>query len=303
MLSGAKILVTGPAGNIAFPLCRELAKSNEVWGIARFSKPQDRARVEALGVTTRPVDQATGDFGDLPDDFDYLLHLAAATGGTDYDSAIRTNAEGTGLLMAHCRQAKAALVMSTTGVYKPHPDPLHPFVETDPVGDGSVPGAPAYAITKVMEEGVARAMARHLNLPTTVARMNAAYGDTGSGGYPGHHFRTIQAGEPVRVRWDPNAYSPIHDRDIFEQLPALLKAASVPATVVNWGGDQVVSVQQWCTYMGELMGKKVEFIVQEIPGSQRGVVLDATKRMAITGPSRIDWRDGMRELVEAHLRR
>jgi hypothetical protein len=33
-LRGEKILVTGPAGQIAFPLASRLAGDNEVWGIA-----------------------------------------------------------------------------------------------------------------------------------------------------------------------------------------------------------------------------------------------------------------------------
>ena len=73
MLSGEKILITGPAGRIAFGLARSLAADNEVWGIARFSDPATREKVEALGVTTRALDIADGDFGDLPTDFTYLL--------------------------------------------------------------------------------------------------------------------------------------------------------------------------------------------------------------------------------------
>ena len=53
MLSGEKILITGPAGRIAFGLARSLAADNEVWGIARFGDPATREKVEALGVTTR----------------------------------------------------------------------------------------------------------------------------------------------------------------------------------------------------------------------------------------------------------
>ena len=37
MLTDEKILVTGAAGHIAYPLVQYLAKDNEVWGIARFS--------------------------------------------------------------------------------------------------------------------------------------------------------------------------------------------------------------------------------------------------------------------------
>jgi nucleoside-diphosphate-sugar epimerase len=39
MLSGEKILITGPAGRIAFGLARSLTAENEVWGIARFGDP------------------------------------------------------------------------------------------------------------------------------------------------------------------------------------------------------------------------------------------------------------------------
>ena len=41
-LRGEKILVTGPAGQIAFPLASRLAGDNEVWGIARFGDRQAR---------------------------------------------------------------------------------------------------------------------------------------------------------------------------------------------------------------------------------------------------------------------
>ena len=49
-LRDKRILVTGPAGQIAFPLARDLARSNEVWGVARFSQPGSRERVEKAGV-------------------------------------------------------------------------------------------------------------------------------------------------------------------------------------------------------------------------------------------------------------
>ena len=103
MLSDEKILITGPAGQIAEPLTRFLAADNEVWGIARFSDPESRPRVEGYGVTTRTIDLGSGDFGDLPDDFTYVLHLAAdQAGGPDYDRALRNNAEGTAESEVNC---------------------------------------------------------------------------------------------------------------------------------------------------------------------------------------------------------
>jgi nucleoside-diphosphate-sugar epimerase len=296
MLSDEKILITGPAGRIAFGLARFLAADNDVWGIARFSDPATREKVEAVGVTTRSLDIADGEFGDLPTDFTYLLHLAADFSPDDYDRALTVNAEGTGFVLEHCRGAKAALVMSTVTLYKPHPDPWHAFREDDPLGDAMAPPSAPYSVSKIAEEGVARYCARSFDLPVTIARMGAAYSD--QGGLPIWHLAAVAAGEPVQTRWDPMPYSPIHDDDICAQLESLLDAAGVPATIVNWTGDEAVSVQQWSAYFGELFGVDAKVVVEEIPGASIGSVGDATKRTSITGPCRVGWRDGFRRIAE-----
>jgi nucleoside-diphosphate-sugar epimerase len=138
MLEGKKILVTGPAGQIAFPLASTLARTNEVWGIARFSDPASRNKAESTGIKTHVGDLATGGFDGLPEDFDYVLHLATyRSGGLDYDQALRVNAEGTQLLLEHCRSSAAVLVMSTSEVYKPQGDPHHHYRESDSLGDSN----------------------------------------------------------------------------------------------------------------------------------------------------------------------
>ena len=297
MLQDEKILITGAAGQIGFPLAGYLAAGNEVWGAARFSEPGSRERVEALGVTTRRVDLGSGDFGDLPDDFTYVVHLAVhQASGLDYDQALTVNAEGTGLLLQHCRRAKAALVMSTQSVYKPVADPMHAFVETDPLGDVNSVHAPTYSMSKIGQEAVARYCARAFDLPVTIARMNASYGP--NGGLPTYHLDWIVGRQPVVTRWDPCPYSLIHQDDINEQTEALLAAASVPATIVNWGGDEHPTVQEWCAFMGELVGITPEVVAKEIPGTLRGSIADPTKRRSLTGPCRVPWRVGMRSTFE-----
>jgi len=291
-----KILITGPAGRIAFGLARSLAADNEVWGIARFSAPGSREEVETLGLTTRVVELGSDGLGDLPDDFTYLLHLAADFSDDDYDRAIRVNAEGTGFLLDHCRAAKAALVMSTLTVYRPHPDPWFAASEEDPLGDQKATHSAPYSVSKIAQEAVARYCARSLRLPTVITRMGSAYGDRG--GLPVMHLDAIASGEPVRTRWDPIPYSPIHDDDIAAQLDALLGAASVPATIVNWCGDEAVSVQEWTAYLGELLGADPVVEVTPVPCASVGSVGDPTKRISITGPCQVHWRDGFRRMVE-----
>jgi nucleoside-diphosphate-sugar epimerase len=297
MLSGEKILITGPAGRIAFGLAKTLVGENEVWGIARFSDPAARDEVEALGVTTRSVDLGDGDFGDLPKDFTYLLHIAADF-GDDYERGLRVNAEGTGLVLSHCRAAKAALVMSTVTVYKPHPDPWHPFNENHPIGDAGLPYPPPYSIVKIAEEAVARYCAREFDLPVTIARMGSAYGDRG--GLPLLHLHSIAAGQPVVARWNPLPYSPIHYDDINAQLEPLLDVAGVPAAIVNWAGDVPVTVQEWSACFGALLGVEAQVVVERVPGASVGSVGDHTKRSSITGPCRVDWRDGFRNMAAHH---
>jgi nucleoside-diphosphate-sugar epimerase len=301
VLSGEKVLLTGPAGQIAFPLAKYLAHDNEVWGIARFGDPESRAKVDALGVTTRVCDLGSGEFGDLPDDFTYVLHLAAYMApGLDFDEAIRVNAEGTGLLLSHCRTAKAALVMSTHSVYRPHDDPLHVFAETDALGEVNAAHSPTYSMSKIAQEAVARSCARSLDLPVVIARMNASYGP--NGGLPTMHLDAVAAGKPVTTRWDPCPYSPIHQDDIDAQTEALLAAASVPATVVNWAGDEPVSVQEWTAYMGELTGRNAVVDVVETPGTLRGSIASNERRAALTGPCTVSWRDGLSRVWESRQR-
>jgi nucleoside-diphosphate-sugar epimerase len=290
-----KILITGPAGRIAFGLARSLAADNDVWGIARFSAPGSREEVEALGVTTRVVDLGSGEYDDLPRDFTYLLHLAADFSDEDYDKALRINAEGTGFLLDHCRSAKAALVMSTLTVYRPNPDPWHAAREDGPLGDQLATHSAPYSVSKIAQEAVARYCARAFDLPVVITRMGAAYGDRG--GLPKMHLDDVAAGRPVQTRWDPIPYSPIHDDDIARQVEPLLGAASVPATIVNWCGDDAVSVQEWTAYFGELLGVDASVDVTPVPCSSLGSVGDPTRRRSITGPCEVHWRDGFRRMA------
>lgn len=292
-----KILVTGAAGQIGFPLAAHLAAEHEVWGIARFTNPQDRDRLAAVGVRTHAVDIAGGEFDGVPDDFTHVVHLAADM-GDDYERALRVNAEGTGLLLHHCRNAEAALVMSTHSVYKPHDDADHVFHETDPLGDSFATHAPTYSISKIAEEAVARACARIFDLPVTIARMNASYG--ANGGLAAYHLDALLADSPITTRWNPYRYSLIHQDDINTQALALLGAAAVPATIVNWCGDEPASVQDYIAYAAELAGvptPPIEVVAE--PNTLRGSIASNERRLGITGPCRVGWRDGIRDTLEA----
>lgn len=297
-MRGERVLVTGVTGQIAFPMARVLAEHNEVWGLARFRDPASRDRVDSIGVRPVVCDLASGELANVPRDVSVVLHLAAnMQRGLDYDEALRHNAEGTGLLLEHCREARAALVMSTQSVYEPHGDPMHVYSETDPLGDAHWTGAATYSVSKIGQESVARFCSRAFDLPVTIARMNASYGP--NGGLLAHHLGAVIAERPVVARWNPCPYTPIHEDDINAQVGPLLDAASTPATIVNWGGDQAVSVQEWCAYIAELSDVEPDVKVAPIANTSRGSIADNTKRLAITGPCSVDWRDGLRAMIDS----
>src|ERR1700742_1266429 len=172
----AKILITGPTGQVASPIARALAVDNEVWGIARFTNAAAREALEKSGVRCETVNLAAGDFASLPSDFDYVLNLAVAKSG-NWEKDLAANAESVGLLMAHCRGARAFLHCSSAAVYDPPGD--DPRTESAALGDNHKPLFPTYSISKIAGEVVARTMARALGIPTTIARLNVPYGDNG----------------------------------------------------------------------------------------------------------------------------
>jgi nucleoside-diphosphate-sugar epimerase len=294
VLSGTKVLVTGPTGQVALPLTLSLAVDNDVWGVARFTDTAARERLEAAGVTCVVADLATTDFSELPTDFDYVLNLAVAKGGdADWDRDLAANGESIALLMARTTP-KAFLHCSSTAVYQ-HVGPSHALVETDPLGDNHRAMFPTYSLAKISAEVVARAAAREHGVPTTIARLNVPYGD--NGGWPGWHLEFMKAGIPITLHPErPNLFNPIHEDDIFATVPRLLAAASVPATIVNWGGE-AASIEEWCAFMGELTG--LEPVFEETPGTIGSVFVDLTKLHELGGDTAVAWRDGIRRMVTA----
>lgn len=295
MLDGARILVTGPTGMVATPVTVALAERNDVIGLARFGDPAARARLEAAGVTCIPVNLADGDLSAVPADVDYVLNLAVVKSGR-WEVDLRANAEAAGLLLAHCRTATAFLHCSSTGVYQ-HAG-AHRLTETDPLGDNHRVIMPTYSIAKIAAEAVVRTMCREHGVPTTIARLNVPYGD--HGGWPAFHLEMLLAGQPIPVHPDrPNLFDPIHTDDIIATIPGLLAAASVPATIVNWGGDEQVSLEEWVAYLAELAGVDLDPLVVETDQTIGGVTVDLTRMHELVGTTTVGWRDGFRRMAAA----
>ncbi len=301
MIAGEKILVTGVTGSVAEPLARFLATDNDVWGLARFAGDGDthRGALEDAGITTRAVDLGAGTFADVPDDFTYVLHLAwMRTDFAHLQDAMRVNVEGTGLVLQHCRRAKAALVMSSTTVYSGRDDPWYAYTEDDPIGQGATgQTAMTSPTTKVGAESVARFCARAFDLPVVIARLSTFMGTRNS--FPAFHIQAVLGGRAMVAPHDPSPHSPIHIDDMKDQLEAILGVADTPAFVTNWCGDEVVTAQDWVRDAAALSGKEGKLVISPpVPGAPAGSVSDPTRRRSITGPCRTDFARSFRELYD-----
>lgn len=297
MITDQKILITGVTGMVAEPLARFLAPHNEVWGISRFQSEGDRASLEAAGITTRQVDIGSGDFSMLPDDFTYVLHLAWMRADlAQLQQAIRTNVEGPGLLLQHCRKARAALVMSGMGIYSPHADPWHAHHEDDPIGRGATAYAATSPASKLGVEAVARFCGRAFNLPVVIPRLNTYMGTLRS--WPALIIGQVLAGQAIPTPNDPNPQSPIHIEDMKDQLEAMLDAASTTALITNWCGDETNSMPDWARWAGEWSGKPVNIVTRTAAGVPPGNAADPARRRSITGPCKTVFKDEFRKLYE-----
>jgi hypothetical protein len=76
----------------------------------------------------------------------------------------------------------------------------------------------------------------------------------------------------------------------------LLEIASVPATTINWGGSETVSLEEWCEYMGQLTGLEPKLLYTE--KTIGGITVDLTRMHEALGKTKVPWRDGIRRMIE-----
>jgi nucleoside-diphosphate-sugar epimerase len=292
MLDGKKVLITGHTGRLGGSIAAAFAKRCDLWGLARYSAKGQKDYWEAQGVRTVVGDFARDNLSCLPTDFDYVLNIAANTVPATAMDGLRDNAEGVGVLMTHCRKAKAFLHVSTVGVYSPSKDPYYRYKETDSVGSNY---NPLYAGSKLAGEGVAFALARTLNLPTVICRLGAQYGDYGDGGLPGIILSMMETGQPIPMCNPEKVFiSLVSNDDVVNFVEPTLKIASVPAAILNWVGDEPVSARDMVDHLSKISGIEGKFAGDFNAWSSFPV--DASARRAVTGPCRVPWREGLTKM-------
>ncbi len=294
---GRRILVTGVTGWVAGPLARALAAAgNSVFGAARFADEATRAPFEEAGVRTISVDLGGRRLDEVPEGLDLVAHFAVSK-ARDFAAAMATNAHGSADLMTTAHERGPGVQFfhcSSTAVYQPAGQ--SPRTEDAPLGDSHrpMPGMPTYSISKIAGEVLVAHTARRLGVPTVIARLNVPYGDTY--GWPLFHLMMMERNIPIPVHVDqPTSYTPIHADDINASIPYLMTYASPEATIVNWGGDEVTSIEEWCGMLGSLTGLTPTFAPTE--ATIAAIVPELSRQRATGFRCSVGWRDGFTRML------
>jgi UDP-glucuronate 4-epimerase len=289
-LSGKRVLVTGASGLVALPVAVELAKDNEVFAVARYSDAEQKRRIEASGAKAIAFDLAEEDLSPLPKSVDVVINYAVLPPkfkNTAYD----VNTGGAGRLARRYRDCEAFVHGSTGSLYEYQGE--RPLREDDPYGLHSA--GENYAASKIGAEYLLRHLSEDYGLPVVLVRIFSFYGPRGGG--VTQRVDQVLRGEPVSVYPGvKNWHTPLYEDDYVEKTIAAAGIAKVGAEIINVGGSEMVTTQDYCRMAGEMVGKEPVFVEN---GTSWPIAADVTKMEKLLGPSKVSMREGVRRIIES----
>ena len=273
------LLILGVAGKMGPTLAR-LAKAampgRRVIGIARFSEPAVRERLESWGVETIAcdlLDRAAVE--SLPDVSNVVFaagHKFGASGNPALTWAMNTWVPS---VVAERWQRSRIVAFSTGNVY-----PLTPPGGSAPVESSPVGPVGEYAQSCLGRERMFEHFSARFGTPGRIVRLNYAidmrYGvlfDIAS---------KLHRGDPVDVTM--GHVNVIWQGDANEQVLRCLRHVTTPTSPINVTGTEALSVRRIATALAERLG-----VEARITGQEAGTALlsDASEASRLFGPPRI----------------
>jgi UDP-glucuronate 4-epimerase len=289
-VSGKRVLITGASGLVALPVAVELAKDNEVYAVARYSDPEQKRKIEASGAKAVAFDMAEEDLSPLPKSVDIVINYAVLPpnfGNLAYD----VNTRATGRLARRYRDCEAFVHGSTGSLYEYQGE--RPLREDDPYGLHSA--GENYAASKIGAEYLLRHLSEDYELPVVMVRIFSFYGPRGGG--VTQRVDQVLRGQPVSVYPGvKNMHTPLYEDDYVEKTIAAAGIAKVGAEIVNVGGSESITTQDYCRIAGEMVGKEPIFVEN---GRSWPIWADTTKMEKLLGPSKVSVREGVRRIIES----
>lgn len=278
------LLILGVGGKMGPSIARmarraldEAGNPAEVIGVARFSDPALRDRLQAWGISAICSDLLEAGAVDALPDAPSVLYMAAMKFGATGDSS-RTwamNVYLPGRVAERYRDSKI-VAFSTGNVY--------PFVtitsggsrENDPlepVGE--------YAMTAMGRERIFTANSARFDTPTAIVRLN--YATDLRYGVLVDIAQRILANEPIDVTM--GHFNTIWQGDANAVTLACFDHAASPPYVINLTGSRTLSVREAAQRMAKRMGKEVIFQGVEAPDA---LLSNATRCIETFGEPTID---------------
>lgn len=272
-------MVTGGAGFIGSHLSERLiAEGHEVVGLDDFSTG---LRENLSKIESHPnFSLIEGSVLDMPlvsklvSEADRVIHLAAAVGVKlimdEPSRSILTNITGTeNVLKAAIPDKTPVFVASTSEVYGKASK--FPFEEDDDLTIGATKNIRwSYACAKTLDEFLALAYSREVDLPVVILRFFNTTGPRQSGRYGMVLPNFVQSaldGKPLKVHGTGEQSRCFgHVFDVVEALMRLLDTPSAYGQVYNIGTDQEVTIRRLAEKVIEATGSKSK--IELVPYSE-----------------------------------
>lgn len=202
----------------------------------------------------------------LVSECDLIFHLAAAVGVQriiqEPIETIETNIGGTEVVLKTARRyRKKVLIASTSEVYGK--GVRIPFTEDDDSLLGATTRSRwSYAASKAIDEFLALAYHREVNLPVVVFRLFNTVGPRQSGQYGmvlPRFARWALQNQPIQVYGDgaqSRCFCNVHN--VIEAIIALSESAEAVGQVVNIGSNEEISILQLAERVRDLSGSTSE---------------------------------------------
>ena len=245
--------------------------------------------LENAGAHPIAFDLADPDLSPLPESVDVVINYAVLP--PTHKDAYEVNAGTAGRLARRYRDCEAFVHGSTGSLYAYQGE--RPLREDDPYGlHGS---AENYAASKIAAEFLLKHLSVDYQLPVVMVRIFSFYGPRGGG--VTQRIDQIARGEPVSVYPGVrNVRTPLYEDDYVEKTIAAAGIAKVGAEIVNVGGTEAVTTQEYCQMAGEILGKEPTFVENS---KAWPIWADTTKMVELLGPNKVSVRDGVRRTIEA----
>jgi dTDP-glucose 4,6-dehydratase len=295
-----RVLLTGGAGFMGSAVARQLVdEGHAVTVLDALTYAGSRAHLESCdlrfvhGDVCDPVGISA-----LVEGSDVVVHMAAEThverSLLDAAPFIRTNVEGTRVVLDACRYASVRLIhVSTDEVFGAASGDVA-FREDDP----HAPGNP-YAVTKSAAEGLIRVWERCYGFPATIVRCVNNYGsrqheEKAVSGW----VRRAVAGRPLLVHGAGLAVRDwLHVEDFARGMGRIV-AYQGPRRVFHLAAQCHRTNLEMATYIANLSGGANVQRVDDRPGQDARYALDdAGTRRDIGWQPRVSLDEGLRRLI------